>query len=280
MNEIIEERLKQYNLKTASDEQNALKEIAQEVILYALSKTSFFGKASFLGGTALRIVHGLNRFSEDLDFATNKVDKSFQFDDYIDEVLSTLKDYGLSMSVKKSNDDNFVKSRALKEDSEKWKISFPSNRRLKSVMIKMEIDTNPPVGFHDTHANLDFPILHQIRIGDLDSLFAGKIHALLCRKYVKGRDWYDFLWYVRQKSLINYEFLKNALKQMGPYVDKDINHVDRNFVVEELSKKIESLDWRQVAIDVERFLRLDEISSLKLWSENLFMRKVQQISIE
>lgn len=119
MNEIITERLLEYKIKTAEEELNALKEITQEIILYAFTKTSFFDHAHFCGGTALRIIHGLNRFSEDLDFSTNKGDKNFQFDDYMDDVLLTLKQYGLEMKVKKSKDDSFVKARELKEDSDK-----------------------------------------------------------------------------------------------------------------------------------------------------------------
>ena len=150
MNEIITERLNEYHVQSAEEELNAIKEITQEIILYALSKTSFFNHAHFCGGTALRIIHGLNRFSEDLDFATNVVESDFQFNDYMDEVLLTLKQYGLDMIVKKAKDDNFVKARELKEDSDKWTLSFPSNKQLKKIIIKLEIDTNPPAGVVET----------------------------------------------------------------------------------------------------------------------------------
>ena len=277
MNEIITERLLEYKIQSAEEELNALKEITQEIILYALSKTSFFDHAHFCGGTALRIIHGLNRFSEDLDFSTNKVDEKFQFDDYMDEVLLTLKQYGLEMKVKKSKDDSFVKARELKEDSDKWTLSFPSNKQLKKVIIKLEIDTNPPAGAVVTNANLDFPILHQVKVGTMETLFAGKIHALLCRSFMKGRDWYDFLWYVRNKTNINYDLLKNALFQMGPYQGQTIKTVGRDFVLNELEKKIKSLDWKEVRKDVERFLKPGELDSLKIWDENLFLDRVKKI---
>ncbi|MGZ3789870.1 MAG: nucleotidyl transferase AbiEii/AbiGii toxin family protein [Bacteriovorax sp.] len=277
MNEIITERLLEYKIQSAEEELNAIKEITQEIILYALSKTSFFDHAYFCGGTALRIVHGLNRFSEDLDFSTAKIDKNFQFDDYMDEVLKTLKQYGLEMKVKKAKDDSFVKARELKEDSDKWTLSFPSNKQLKKVIIKLEIDTNPPAGAVVTNANLDFPILHQVKVGTLETLFAGKIHALLCRSYMKGRDWYDFLWYAREKTNINYDLLKNALFQMGPYQGKSLKVVDRDFVITELSKKIKSLDWKEVRKDVERFLKPDEQESLKIWDDNLFLDRAKKI---
>lgn len=277
MNEIITERLLEYKIQTAEEELNAIKEITQEIILYALSKTSFFDQAHFCGGTALRIVHGLNRFSEDLDFTSNAIDKKFQFDDYMDEVLLTLKQYGLEMKVKKSKDDSFVKARELNEDSDKWTLSFPSNKQLKKVIIKLEIDTNPPTGALVENANLDFPILHQVKVGTMETLFTGKIHALLCRSFMKGRDWYDFLWYIRNKTNINYDLLKNALFQMGPYQGQILKVVNRDFVINELSVKIKSLDWKQVRKDVERFLKPDELESLKVWDEELFLDRVKKI---
>ncbi len=277
MIEIITERLLEYKIQTAEEELNAIKEITQEIILYALSKTSFFDHAHFCGGTALRIVHGLNRFSEDLDFTTKGLEKDFQFDDYMDQVLLTLKQYGLDMKVKKSKDDSFVKARELKEGSDKWTLSFPSNKQLKKVIIKLEIDTNPPSGAMEVNANLDFPILHLVKVGTIETLFAGKIHALLCRNFMKGRDWYDFLWYIKKKTNINYELLKNALFQMGPYQGQSLKVVNRDFVINELRGKIKSLDWKDVRKDVERFLKLEELDALKLWDENLFLDRVTKI---
>lgn len=277
MNEIITERLREYEIKNADDELNALKEITQEIILYALSKTSFFKRAHFIGGTALRIVHSLNRFSEDMDFTTKNVDPGFKFDDYMEDVLSVLKYYGLEMIVRKSKDDHFVKTRELKEDSEKWKISFPSNKQLKKVVIKLEIDSNPPLGAVEKNANLDFPILHQIKVGTLETMFAGKIHALLSRPYTKGRDWYDLLWYIKKRSKINFQLLQNALFQMGPFKGQVLENVNREFVINELGKKIRALDWNVVRRDVERFVRPDELDSLKLWNEEVFLDRIERV---
>lgn len=279
MNEMIIQRLKSYDLKTAHDEQNSLKEIAQEIILYALSETDFFHKVYFCGGTALRIVHGLNRFSEDLDFTTKIVLKDFDFNKYLEPILSTLSNYGLDMVVKKTKDDGFIKAREFKEDSDKWKISFPSHQKLKKVIIKLEIDTNPPAGATDILATLDFPILHQIKVANLETLFAGKIHALLCRNYVKGRDWYDLLWYLKNGTKINFEFLKNALKQIGPFTHMPIDEVNQEFVIHHLIEKIEIVDWSQITLDVQRFLKQEELSSLKLWGKELFREKVSKLSI-
>lgn len=275
MNEIITQRLSEYNIKTAGEELNAIKEVTQEIILYALSKTSFFDHAHFCGGTALRIIHGLNRFSEDLDFTTSGTDSNFQFDNYMDEVLLTLKYYGLDMKIKKAKDDRFVKARELKEESDKWTLSFPSNKRLKKVLIKLEIDTNPPLGAIEVKKNLDFPLLHQVNTGSMDTLFSGKLHALLCRKFIKGRDWYDLLWYIKKKVGINYELLGNALLQTNFHKEGDLDQINREFVVRELSLKIKSLDWKGLKRDIERFLKQEELETLKLWDKDLFLEKVE-----
>jgi len=274
MNNLIEQRLSRYSIKTQDDEANAVKEITQEIILYALSTTKFFDHVHFCGGTALRIIYGLERFSEDLDFTLNIPDENFNFDNYMSDVLNVLKQYGLDMKIKKAKDNTFVKKRELKKDSEKWQLSFPS---LAKVVIKLEIDANPPEGAIYTDKILDFPILHKIRIGTIETLFAGKMHALLCRGFVKGRDWYDFLWYVKNNHAINYDLLQHALFQMGPYKGKNIPNFDKEFVKTELSNKIENLDWSKAKSDVERFIKPEEVKSLDLWSVDLFLSRVEQL---
>ena len=274
MNNLIEQRLSRYSIKTQDDEANAVKEITQEIILYALSTTKFFDHVHFCGGTALRIIYGLERFSEDLDFTLNIPDENFNFDNYMSDVLNVLKQYGLDMKIKKAKDNTFVKKRELKKDSEKWQLSFPS---LAKVVIKLEIDANPPEGAIYTDKILDFPILHKIRIGTIETLFAGKMHALLCRDFVKGRDWYDFLWYVKNNHAINYDLLQHALFQMGPYKGKNIPNFDKEFVKTELSNKIENLDWSKAKSDVERFIKPEEVKSLDLWSVDLFLSRVEQL---
>ncbi|MBC8494141.1 MAG: nucleotidyl transferase AbiEii/AbiGii toxin family protein [Candidatus Thioglobus sp.] len=274
MNNLIEQRLSRYNIRTQDEETNAVKEITQEIILYALSTTRFFEHVHFCGGTALRIIYGLERFSEDLDFTLNTPDENFDFDNYMSDVLNVLKQYGLDMQIKKSKDNTFVKKRELKKDSEKWQLSFPS---LSKVVIKLEIDANPPEGAIYTDKILDFPILHKISIGTIETLFAGKMHALLCRDFVKGRDWYDFLWYVKNNHSINYDLLQYALFQMGPYKGQNIPNFNKEFVKMELSKKIENLDWNKARSDVERFIKPEEVESLNLWSVDLFLSRVEQL---
>lgn len=274
MNDLIEQRLNQYDIKTQTDEANAIKEITQEIILYALSTTKFFDHVHFCGGTALRIIYGLARFSEDLDFTLNTTSNSFNFDNYMPDVLNVLQQYGLDMHIKKSKDNAFVKKRELKKDSEKWQLSFPS---LSKVVIKLEIDANPPQGAMVDDKILDFPILHKISVGTIETLFAGKMHALLCRDFVKGRDWYDLLWYVKNNHSINYDLLQYALFQMGPYKGKNIPNFDKAFVKTELSKKIKVLDWNKAKSDVERFIRPAELKSLDLWGVDLFLSRTDRL---
>jgi hypothetical protein len=182
------------------------------------------------------------------------------------------------MNVSRQKDDTFVKARELKEDSFKWKLSFPNNGRLKKIMIKLEIDTNPPSAGTHEYKTLDFPLLHKVQIADKETLFSGKIHALLCRGFIKGRDWYDFLWYIKNQHRVNTAHLQMALKQIGPYKDQNIT-VDRNFIVSQLQKKILTNNWSSVAQDVERFLRPIEVPSLKLWDKELFLDRLQKINI-
>lgn len=115
------------------------------------------------------------------------------------------------MIIKKFRDSGFVKARELKQDSDKWAPTFPSNKQLKQVIIKLEIDTNPLAGAVEENAYLDFPVLHQVKTGSTETLFSGKLYALLCRNFIKGGDWYDLLWYIKKNPGINYKLLKNAL---------------------------------------------------------------------
>jgi predicted nucleotidyltransferase component of viral defense system len=278
MNEIIEEKLKKYAPKDSNEVSNALKEITQELILFALAQTNFFSKAYFCGGTGLRIVYGLERFSEDLDFSTRTQMTDFNFDDYMDEVLKILLTFGIEMEVSKKKDDTFVKKRELKENSIKRKLSFPSNGKLKKIIIKLEIDSTPPAEARFEDKFLDFPQLYKISMPTKDTLFAGKLHALICRPYVKGRDWYDFLWYVKEGYPINSTFLASALNQMGPF--KGTNPiVTQNFLVAELGKKIKANDWEVVRSDVERFLRPHELPTLKLWGQELFLDRLEKLKV-
>jgi hypothetical protein len=147
---------------------------------------------------------------------------------------------------------------------------------LRRISIKLEVDTNPPAGSGAEIKYLDFPFIASIAVQDKPSLFAGKMHALLCRPYIKGRDWYDFLWYTSMRVPINYAFLAAALKQQGPWKDESID-VDKAWCKEALGKAIQSLDWKRTADDVRRFVRPSELPSLDLWSAELFLMQLKKL---
>jgi predicted nucleotidyltransferase component of viral defense system len=280
--DIIQNRLNTYyDLKTAEDELNALKEITQEVVLYALYKVGFFEKATFMGGASLRIIHSLDRFSEDLDFSTRGVDQSFELDKYLEKAMQVMKPYGFSLTLdEKDLSDKNVQSRFLKDDSIKKVLTFRHQQdERQKIKIKVEIDTNPASGAHEKSEFIDFPEDFQILAYDLPSLMSGKLHALLCRTYVKGRDWYDFTWYIKNNCSPNLKLLENALKQVGPWKGKDFQ-VDEMFLKKALTKKIKSLNWSDVKTDVRKFLSVEKAQSLELWSSDFFLSKVHKLIVK
>ena len=254
---------------TLLEQENALKEIAQELALMALSRSGFFKLAAFQGGTCLRILHGLNRFSEDLDFILEKPDPHFNWDPYIKSMREEFKAYGYSLEVT-------IKTAFLKADSEGGLLILKDLRTNRSLLhIKLEIDTNPPVGSTYELKYLDFPLPYSIQVQDLPSLFAGKIHALLCQSYTKGRDWYDFLWYISQKISMNFVLLQNALEQAGPWKNQPLS-IDVSWLKNELQSKISQIDWNDAKKDVARFLKPRELVTLDLWSTEFFMSQVDK----
>lgn len=278
MIDVIQQRLSNYNANSLEDEENALKEISQEVILYALSEAGFFEHAAFLGGTCLRINHSLDRFSEDLDFSLKMANGEFKISDYLDEVIRVMNVYGYDIELSGSDKANdSVQSRFLKDDSLKKLLNFKHKQDIRrKIQIKFEVDINPPEGANVVADYLSFPTQFMIMTYDLPSLMAGKVHALLCRPYTKGRDWYDFLWYAGQKIQINTVLLNNALEQMGPWKDQSIQISD-DWIHEQLLLKVKSIDWNAAKHDVEKFLKPEKQKALSLWSEDFFVRMTNKL---
>lgn len=277
--EIIQQKLLDYHCKTIIEQENALKEIAQEIALMALSRAGFFKIAAFQGGTCLRILYGLERFSEDLDFVLEKPDKNFDWEAYIKNMREEFNAYGYSLdAVHRKKLDTVIKTAFLKADSEGGMLVIKDSRFHKpKLRIKLEIDTNPPDGSTYALNYLDFPLAYSVQSQDLPSLFAGKSHALLCRDYVKGRDWYDFCWYVAKKVSINFELLNNAINQAGPWKNKTIS-VTPEWYLKELRARIMQIDWEAAKKDVERFLRARELPTLELWSKDFFLSRMDKLA--
>jgi predicted nucleotidyltransferase component of viral defense system len=275
---IIQERLDSYKCVSIQAEEHALREITQEVALAALSRTDFFKAAVFQGGTCLRVFYSLNRFSEDLDFMLKKPDARFVLDGYLKEMAVEFNAYGYKLEVTdRSRAGNTVKKAFLKDDSigKLLQLShMKADRSTRKIKIKIEVDTNPPAGSHSENKFLDFPFAFSVTVQDQPSLFAGKIHALLCREYVKGRDWYDFIWYMSRGTPVNFEFLTATLKQTGPWQGQEFL-ADKDWCVERLKQKINSIDWDKAREDVRPFIDPREFPSLEVWGKEFFTDRLE-----
>ena len=281
MIEMLQRKLHDYGATNAVEEENATKEILQEIALYALWRADFFNVALFQGGTSLRILHALPRFSEDLDFLLRAPDPDFQWSPYLSALVDIFGQFGLKLDAQpKDKMDRVVREAILKDDSiaSQLNLSFAGPGRAKTIKIKLEIDTNPPAGSGEGATFLDFPADYEVRHQDLPSNFALKIHALLCRPYLKGRDWFDFSWYVANRTPPNLPLLSAALRQAGPWQHELGLSIDDAWVIATLKAKITSIDWDAAAADVSRFLRPAEEKSLSLWSERFFHAKVDQLA--
>lgn len=276
---LIQAKLLTYQCKTVLEQEHALKEITQEIALLALSRAGFFRIAAFQGGTCLRILYGLERFSEDLDFVLRAEDKTFVWNKYISNMHEEFIAYGFNLEVKdRAKYDSIVKTAFLKADSAGGILLLKDIRTNQpKLKIKLEIDTHPPEGSLFENKYLDFPSPCSIQTQDLPSLFAGKCHALLCRNYTKGRDWYDFIWYIQRQTQINFTLLQNAIQQAGPWKDKHIS-VTRLWFLEKLKHKISAINWEETKQDVAPFLREKELIILEHWSEEFFLSCVEKLA--
>ena len=153
----------------------------------------------------------------------------------------------------------------------------PASGPFRKLRIKLEVDANPPAGATFETKFLDFPFPSAVCVFDLPSLFAGKLHALLCREYLKGRDWYDFIWYTARRTPANYALLSSALNQAGPWKDKNVR-ADRAWCVEQLRTKIHATDWKHARADVHRFVKTNELPSLEFWSRELFLMQANKLA--
>jgi predicted nucleotidyltransferase component of viral defense system len=277
--EIIQERLTSYNAANQLEEEHAVKEVLQDIALYGLWRAGFFDIAAFQGGTSLRILHGMPRFSEDLDFILKKFDHGFSWPTYLQGMIACFEEFGLNAEVlDKGKMEQRIKKALIKDNSicHQLNLSFYRENSERKQKIKLEIDVDPPKNSGFAYSYLDFPLDFEVCHQDLGSNFALKIHALLCRPFLKGRDWYDFNWYVKQGVQPNLPHLQSALLQWGPWQGQDIT-IDLKWLKQALADKITSVDWQLAAVDVERFLVPHEQHSLKLWSSRFFLHKLEQL---
>ena len=272
--------LKQYNTQTVNEKKNGIKEVVQEIVLCGLSRGGFFKVAAFYGGTALRIFYGLDRFSEDLDFSLKLPDPSFDFNEYLPMLEKEIHSYGLhfKVEVKEKSVDSDIKSAFLKGNTKEHMLMFYADEQLartigasELIKVKFELDTNPPdyASFETMYRLL--PIPYEITLYDMPSLFAGKIHAVLCRAWknrIKGRDLYDYVFYLSRGAALNLNHLKARLVQSGFPVDNDSNMIGD--IKERLRQRFSSIDYGQAKLDVIPFIK--NPSSLDVWSADFFCK--------
>ena len=278
MHESIDQMLKRYKCTSGEDYTNALKEIIQELALFGLWNHKFFEHAAFYGGTALRILHGLNRFSEDLDFSLLKPDPSFQLATYEKGIRQELESFGftLEIEVKKKNIETAIQSAFLKGNTLEHllKVGMPkqySNQfhPEEKVKIKFEIDTDPPPFFQTENIPLFLPIPFSVRTYRMPDMFAGKICALLFRQWkqrIKGRDWYDFLWFIGKNIPINLTHLQSRMEQIKERNSKESLSLEE--VKNLIHHKIDHLDLNLAKQDVAPFI--NNPIYIGGWSKELF----------
>jgi len=215
-----------------------------------------------------------------MDFILKETNRDFQLHPHLQAVTNELEAYGYGVEiVDRSKVGVTVRKAFLKDDSLGKVLQLKYVDRsgpARKTRVKVEVDTNPPSGSGMEIKYVDFPFVSSVTVQDKPSLFAGKVHALLCREYVKGRDWYDFLWYTSQSAHINYAFLASALAQQGPWQHQDVQ-VDTQWCLMHLEDKIHSVDWTAAREDVRRFVKVTEYPSLDLWSRELFLSQLRKI---
>lgn len=275
MQTVLQQMLSRYLTNTTEEKKNALKEILQEIVLCGLSRAGFFKKAAFYGGTALRIFYGLDRFSEDLDFSLIEPDNQFELKSYFSGVKAELSSLGLEFSIeeKEKTQASAIKSAFLKGNTKEHILRiYGSDLNINSnevIKIKFEIDTNPPpfATFENRYRLLPSP--YQVKLYDAESLFAGKLHAVICRSWknrVKGRDLYDYVFYLAKNTSINFTHLKARLEESGainPQADFGLNELR-----ELLLERFDSIDFEQAKKDVLPFI--SDKSKIEIWSKEFF----------
>ena len=273
-NEIYNQMLSAYDLTTTQQQRNAVFEVNQQVILAGLYHGGFFDVAAFYGGTCLRIFHGLQRFSEDMDFSLLAPSADFDFAQYFQPIIDEFAMVGREVEIKKKDKKNFgkVESAFLKDNTDVYDVTFQTE---KSIKIKIEVDTQPPLQFSTEQKLLLLPESFMVRCFTPSSLFAGKMHALVYRQWknrVKGRDWYDFEWYIRHGIPLDFSHLQERVLQFnGEDISKDA------FLIK-LKERLATADINQVKADVMPFVRNPK--ELDIWSNDYFLQLAGMLRFE
>jgi hypothetical protein len=279
MHSAVNDMLSKYNCITADDYREALREIIQEIALLGLYRGNFFDRACFYGGTALRIFYGLDRFSEDLDFSLDSPDPGFTLDPYLKYIVSELSAFGFVVNVSKKakNLPTGIESAFIKAETEIHFLKiglrdglFPRPAKTENLKVKLEVDTNPPgEAEYSVKYHLN-PVPFNVRLMAEPYLFAGKVHALLCREWgggrIKGRDLYDYVWFISQKTPLQLHYLAKRMMQSG-HLEAGAE-IGRAAVVGFLLSKFRTIDYAKAKSDIFPFIK--DPQRVEIWSEEFF----------
>jgi predicted nucleotidyltransferase component of viral defense system len=273
-NVVFDHMLSRYVIQTEDDRTNALHEVMQQITLAGLYRAEFFNKAAFYGGTCLRIFHGLPRFSEDLDFSLLQADDTFSLENYFEAIIDEFKALGreVLISKKEKKHPSQIESAFLKDTTQIYNLMFQTTSNIK---IKIEVDTQPPSGFATEAKLLLLPYSFMVQCYTPPSLFAGKMHALLFRTWknrVKGRDWFDFEWYVRNNTPLDFGHFLQRAQQTHGYTEETLTP---EIFKEIVRKRITETDINLVKNDVRPFIKTP--SEINIWSTEYFLQLVDYI---
>jgi predicted nucleotidyltransferase component of viral defense system len=276
---MLQQMLSRYQISNDEDHHNAIREVMQEITLAGLYRGGFFAHAAFYGGTALRIFYGLDRYSEDLDFSLLRPQPNFKLEPYFKAVVDELSALGLATEItqKKKSNVTSIESAFLKSTTSTHLLLVDGGDSAgQKIKIKFEVDTDPPLGFNTTEQLLLQPFSFYLKCFSAADLYAGKMHALLYRNWksrVKGRDWYDFEFYVKNHMQLNLQHLSIRAKQSGDIADDRVFTKDQ--FVDILRHKIDVLDIESAKLDIRRFIADERV--LDIWSKQYFLTLVDRI---
>lgn len=286
MNRSIEQMLKNYDVQNIYDKKNAMKEIIQEIVLCGLSRAGFFKEVAFYGGTALRIFYGLDRFSEDLDFSLLRKNTAFDLSSYFPQLQKEVSAFGLNLEIseKEKTKDSTIRSAFLKGNTKEHLLLFYAGEPIAAsiaknevIKIKFEVDVCPPSLATYEHRYRLLPIPYEVKLYDTPSLFAGKIHAVLCRAWqsrIKGRDLYDYVFYLSRGAKLNRQHLRKRLIDSGALPEEaECSLVE---VKQMLKERFDTIDFVQAKRDVEPFIQ--DPSPLEVWSSSFFKQITESLS--
>lgn len=271
---IFDEMVERYHPQNDAERTSVQREVMQKIALAGLNRGGFFDHAAFYGGTCLRIFHGLKRYSEEMDFSLTEKNDQIHIENYFQAIVDEFKTVGMPVEIVKKDKKFFgrVESAFLKEDTEAYDIKFQTRKMMK---VKIELDTNPPLCFSTEQKLIMQPYSFTVRCFTLPDLYAGKMHALVYRAWqrrIKGRDWYDFEWYVRNRVPLDFKHLQERIREFSG------NEVNKEEFMTALCEKFANTDINLVKQDVLSYIEND--TELDIWSNEYFLQLADMIIFE